>query len=224
MALPRPLLLAALVILAASGGVAQSAEGDFRAEFWTDLDMMPGKGEPYPLPESLAATRLLDEAAWVYSGMIEGFSFEWTPENKGRQIKEAFVFKAAAVVPQGDPRLLPGPATATETRLSAWVDFRPDASDLLFLESSRSPSWKSVQGRGMAPRSEGFPGRREAYAAAAKAAIETWARSTEAARPRKISGRIVFAAVPLVSVEKDSWVVSARLRLEILDLERWSVF
>ncbi|HUX39060.1 MAG TPA: hypothetical protein VMV44_14265 [Rectinemataceae bacterium] len=224
MAAHRLFILAALVLLATLTGGAQSASQDFRAEFWTDLDMMPVKGEPYPLPETLAASRLLDEAAWVYSGMIEGFSFEWTPENKGRQIKESFVLGAAAAIPKGDPRLVPGAPTRSETRLSAWIDFRPDASDLLFLESSQSPDWKSGQGRGMAPRSEGFSGRRAAYVAAAKAALEAWARSTEATRPRKIGGRLVFASVPLVAVENDSWVVTARLRLEILDVERWSIF
>ena len=214
----------ALLVSLAFADSAQTSGGILRAEFWTDLDLPPHDGEPYPLPDSVAATRVLDEAAWVFSGMIEGFSFDWTPENKGRQVKENFVLTPAATIPKGDPRLVPGPTTKAAARLGAWIDFRPDASDRLFLESTRSTGWKSAQGMGAASRSRGWAGRREAYVAAAKSALESWERSVEAQRPDEIKGRLVFAEVPMVGVEENAWVVRARVRMEILETRRWSLF
>ena len=211
----------AAMVAAAS---AQSSGEILRAEFWTDLDLPPHEGEPYPLPDAVAAARVLDEAAWVFSGMIEGFTFDWKPENKGRQIKDSFVLIPAATIARGDPRLVPGLTTKSSSRLGAWIDFRPDATDLLFLEANRSPEWKSAQGQGASSRSGGWAGRREAYVAAARAALESWERETEPQRPDEIKGRLVFASAPSVGVEENAWVVRARVRIEILETRRWSLF
>ena len=217
-------VLAAALLAPCAGTAAQSGGEILRAEFWTDLDLPPHEGEPYPLPDSVAAARVLEEAAWVFSGMIEGFSFDWTPENKGRQVKERFVLTPTATVMRGDPRLVPGPTKKSSARLGAWIDFVPDASDRLFLESTQSPQWKSAQGTGAASRSLGWAGRREAYAAAARAALESYERSVEAQRPDEITGRLVFSAAPLVGVEENAWVVRARVRIEILKTRRWSLY
>jgi len=207
-----------------AGLSAQTSGEVLRAEFWTDLDLPPHEGESYPLPDSVAASRVLDEAAWVFSGMIEGFAFDWKPENKGRQIKDSFVLTPASAIAQGDPRLVPGPTTKSSSRLGAWIDFRPDDSDRLFLESTRSPEWKSAQGVGAFSRSGGWKGRREAYVAAARAALESWEREAEPQRPDEVKGRLVFATAPSVFVEENAWVVRARVRIEILETRRWSLF
>lgn len=218
-------ILAASFLAVAMPGLAQGAAPSFlRGEFWTDVDLPPRDGESYPLPDSEAAGRVLDEAAWVFSGMVDGFAFDWTPENKGRQVKESFALESLATISHGDPRLVPGATVKTATRLGAWIDFRPDAADQRSLESSLSPTWKNAQGVASISRSRGFSGRREAYVAAAKAAIEAWARSTEPVRPREIKGRLVFANVPLVGIEDDAWKISLRVRIEILELRRWSFF
>lgn len=224
---PSARLLAGLLLLALPlGRVPAQAAGDsfLRGEFWTDLDLPPREGEVYPVSETEAAKRLLEEAAWVFSGMTEGFDFTWTPENKGRQVKESFSLSPLASLVFGDPRLAPGPASKSSSRLSTWIDYRPDASELLSLEGSKGPQWRSVQGRGAALRSLGFANRREAYAAAAKAALEVLMRGEEAARPREVRGRLVFAAVPAVVVEDDAWVVSLRARIEILEVRRWFLY
>ena len=222
MGLRSALLLPALALAVAAA--AQSSGGVLRAEFWTDRDLPPRAGEVYPLPDSVAAARVLDEAAWVFAGMIEGFSFDWIPENKGRQVKESFVLTPATSIAPGDPRLVPGPAAKTSTRLGAWIDFRLDATDRLSLNSTLSPDWKSAQGRGAASRSLGPEGRRQAYVAAAKAALESWERSAEPQRPDEIKGRLVFESVPIVGVVENAWVVSLRVRLQVLDTRRWFLF
>jgi len=215
-------LVAAFIGVSVLG--AQSSGTVLRARFWTDLNLPPRAGEAYPLPDKVAASRVLDEAAWVFSGMIEGFSFDWTPENKSRQVKESFVLTPLSSIVAGDPRLQPGRTEKNATSLGAWIDFSPDPADSQFLESTSSPSWKNAQGRAAVLRSRGWEGRREAYVQAARAALEAWARTVEPARPREIKGLLVFATAPLVAVEEDSWVVTARVRIDPIEIRRWALF
>jgi len=197
---------------------------DLRAQFWTDLDGIPQEGEEYPVSDREASRRLLEEAAWVFAGMIDGFDFEWVPESKGRQIVERFALVPTGTVPAGDRRMLPGEALRDWSRMSAWVEFRPDEADLRALETSRGSAWKSAQGIGAVGLTKGWPGRREAYVAAVRAGIEAWARSMEPNRPRLIRGRVVFSAVPSLAIVDGSYTVQARIRLEALEVLRWSIW
>jgi hypothetical protein len=197
---------------------------NLRAEFWTDLDGIPKEGEEYPLSDATAARRVLDEAAFVFSGMLDGFDFEWTPANKGRQVEEAFALTTQGSVEWGDPRLRPGEAKRDPSRMSAWIEFRPDETDLRVFETSRASTWKTSQGDAGVDRMRGFPGRREAYVAAVKAGVEALLRSTEPNRPRSVKGRAVFAAPPVIAIVDGEYRVQARLRIEITELRRWSIF
>jgi len=213
-----------LALLLALPPLTLAAAPDLRAEFWLDLDGVQREGEESPLPDREAALRLLEEASWVFAGMIDGFEFEWTPENKGRAVAEAFSLKPLSVVKAGDPRLRPGEARRDPRRFSAWVEFRPDAADLLALEAGSSATWKSAQGRGQADWQKGWPGRREAYIAALKAGIEDWARANLGLRPRLLRGRVVFAAPPSMAIVDGAYTVQARLRIEVLEVRKWEIW
>jgi hypothetical protein len=195
-----------------------------RAEFWTDLDGIPRVDEAWPLSDADASRRVLSEAAFVFGGIIDGFEFEWTPAERARGIAEKFILRALSAIADGDPRLLPGEATRTFERMSAWVEWRPDAADRLALEASRSARWKSAQGKGDSDRMRGYAGRREAYEAAIKAGIEAHMRTVEANRPRLVRGRVVFAAIPLMGIVEGAYSVQARLRIEVTEVLRYSIF
>jgi hypothetical protein len=195
-----------------------------RALFWTDLDGIQQTGEEYPLSDAEASRRVLEEAAWVFSGMIDGFDFEWAPANTGRKVEERFSLVPIGTVAKGDPRLVPGEARRDSSRLSAWIDFRPDEADLRALETIRGAAWKSAQGRGAVDVLRGWPGRREAYVQAVKAGLEAWARAVEPNRPRLLRGRVAFSAVPSLVIVDGAYTVQARIRLEPLELLRWAIW
>jgi hypothetical protein len=226
MAKPSFLLVLVLALVLAALALPAQADPlpDLRAEFWTDLDGIPRADEIWPLSDADASRRLLSEAAYVFGGMIGGFEFEWTPAERARGIAERFALKPLFAVADGDPRMLPGEARKTYERMSAWIEWKPDATDRLDLEASRGARWKSSQGRGVADRMRGYAGRREAYEAAIKAGIEALERTVEPNRPRLVRGRAVFAAVPLLGIVDGAYTVQARLRIEVTEVLRYSLF
>ena len=220
----RPALVALLALLGLGSAAMPVPPPDLRAEFWTDLDGIPRDGEEYPISDAEAARRILDEAAWVFSGMVDGFDFEWTPANTGRKIDESFTLLPLGSIQRGDPRLVPGAARHGPDRMSAWVEFQPDESDARSLESSRGAGWKSSQGMGGVDRMRGYVGRRESYIAAIKSGIENYLRSVEPSRPRVARGRVAIGAPPTLAIVGGEYRVQARLRIQFAEIRRWSIF
>ncbi len=225
---PSALLgLGLCLALALGPGPAPAAAQEayrFRAEFWTALEGIPQSGDPWPLPLAVAAERLADEAAYVFSGEIWGFQFEWTPSDKARNLGEVFRLEALGSIARADPRLHAGPARVEDGRLLAYVEYRPNAAELSLVEAAGKSPWKSVQGSGQGQFLKGEAGRKDAFEAAAKAALRELLRGLEPNKPRRVRGRLVFASVPRVGMVDGQWLVQARYRVEVQQLESYEVF
>lgn len=218
------LLVAATLALPVAAQASSPPPGSLRAEFWTDLDGVPQSGDPWPLPLTVAAGRLAEEAAWVFAGQVWGFEFEWTPLDRTRHIEEAFGMKPSGSIPKGDPRLAPEDSHVDGRRLVAYVSYNPTASESGLLASYGRSPWKSAQGTGYGDYLLGYRGRRMAYEDAARAAIRELLRSLEPNKPRRVRGRIVFASTPRIAVADGVYRVEARFRIELTEVEEYGLY
>jgi len=203
---------------------AASAEPTLRGDFWAELEPVPQEGEPWPLPVETAAERLVEEAAYVFSGMVSGFEFAYTPLDRARGLEESFKLEPVGVLERGDPRLRPGKARLEAGRLVGPVEFLADASDALELEGYGREPWKSAQGRGYAELVLGWKGRRVAYEEAAREAARSLLRLLEPNKPRLVRGRLVFASPPRVAIVDGRYAVTARCRVEVTEVLSYGVY
>lgn len=216
------LFLAIALGLLAAGGA--SGEPLLRGDFWAELEPVPQEGEPWPLPMEVAAERLVEEAAYVFSGMVSGFEFAYTPLDRARGLEESFALRPVGVLSRGDPRLRPGKARIEAGRLVGPVEFVADPSDALELEGYGREPWKSAQGRGYAELVLGWKGRRAAYEEAAREAARSLLRLLEPNKPRLVRGRLVFAAPPRVAIVDGRYAVTARCRVEVTEVLSYGAY
>jgi hypothetical protein len=214
---------AAFWAVAADDAVGQAAPL-LRAEFWIDLEPVSGTGDPWPVSADEAGRRLLEEATWVFGGMLWGFEFEYAPLDRTRGIEERFSLKSLGEIARGDPRLAPGRARADGRELRAYVEYRPDEAQAGFLESYRREPWKGTQGIGKADLTKGWPGRRAAYEDCLREAVRSYLRSIEPNKPRSAIGRVVFERPPSIAVSGGCYRVQARARVELLELRPYVVY
>ncbi len=212
------------------------SEPRLRAAFWVETEPVASAGEAWPVSSEEAARRLVDEAAWVFAGMVWGFSFEYVPLDRARGIEEGFVLEPLGSIPWGDPRLIPGklePAGSRllpeasfgpSTELRAYVEYRPEAEGARLMEAYGAEPWVRSQGLGRADILGGWKARRAAYEDALREAVREYLRSIEPNKPRRAAGRVVFERVPAITVREGAYLVQARSRIEVLELAPYVVY
>lgn len=220
---------------------AQDLDVVLRAEFPVDLYTVPSEGpfhgvaEPdwLPvLPDDQAAAALLDEARWVFAGMVWGFDFSYTPLDRARALAERFDISERGGIAWGDPSMSPVKARVEDLTLYATVQWVPDTVARAELAAWSSADYVSAQGRGSAAAILGvedttvegrlIPGRllarRAAVVDACREALRAYLRSIERSKPREVRGSFSLAAVPRVILASGEYVASVRLRVSISEV------
>ena len=231
------ILALALGLLALPALLGQADRELLRSEFWADREPVPGTSEEWPVSPRLARARILDEAAWVYGGMIWGFEFTYTPFDKTRALSERFDLQPIQSL---DPRELslaagsfaPGARGLDEGLQGAllsgdyrsFVEYRPEAALVSLMEAYSADPWKGAQGTGRADMILGVKGRRAAYIDGLRIAVRGLMQSREPNKPRLAKGRIVFDRPPTLTILAGSYTAGVKARAMVIEVLQYRVY
>lgn len=234
--------LALVIVLAAAAMTgAQDRDVVLRAEFPVDLaappSISPFSGVVDPayvarVPDGDAAAAVLAEATWVFSGMVWGFDYVYTPSDKARAIAELFSIQSRSAGALRPSSLHVDAVRLDGTSLLATVEFTLDG-----IARRELDSWKSVsaaaQGSGMARAfqgksedyaSAGLEARREATIAAAREALRTWLRGVTHNKPREVRGSFVLASPPRLVIREGYWVAAVRVYARVDEIVSYGAY
>ncbi len=217
---------------AAGPCAAQSDKGLLRSEFWADLEPVAGVGEEWPVGPDEARRRILDEASWVFGGMIWGFEFTYTPYDKTRALDERFDIAPIRTLASDTPRLMPGfPSSSTTPelgvnppRLCLFVEYRPGADLVSLMESYASDPWRGAQGVGKADMNLGVKGRRAAYQDGLRTAVRSYLQGIEPNKPRLVKGRVVFDRPPTMAIIGGLYTCQVRARVMVIEMVPYKIY
>lgn len=221
----RALLTAIFGIVVAT--IPGFAEDPLRGVFWARADILdlaepggPERGEDgYTDNERRALEELLEEARWVFSGMIYGMDFSWTPPDTARGVDDVFRLEPLAMIPRGDPRLTVVSTVPDEGFLYVTLSYQPDAVQAIRLEGWKGNRYPIAAGAGRGELT--VTCRRAAIEEAAKQAIRSWLRVRIYNRPREAAGRFAFREVPTVSLHGPGCLAQVSLRLDIVSVRKY---
>jgi hypothetical protein len=211
---------------------AQTDRGLLRSEFWADLEPVAGVGEEWPVGPDEARRRILDEASWIFGGMIWGFEFSYTPYDRTRAVDERFDIAPIRTLAPDAPRLVPGLPSSSTTpelggkppRLNFIVEYRPDADLVSLMESYASDPWKGAQGIGKADMNLGVKGRQAAYLDGLRTAVRSYLRLIEPNKPRLVKGRVVFDRPPSIAILGGSYTCQVRARVMVVEMVPYKIY
>jgi hypothetical protein len=195
-----------------------------RAEFWADLAPVPGVGDEWPVSDATARSRLLDEAAWAYSGLIWGFDFEYAPYDKARNIAERFVLTPLGSLKPDSLSFAAGSRKVASDQLWSFVEYKPPAALVELMESYMQDPWKGSQGVGKADMNLGVKGRRAAYEDALRLAVRAYLQGLEPNKPRLVRGRVVFERPPTMALMGGYYTAQVRARVMVLEIQRYTLY
>jgi hypothetical protein len=190
------------------------AEEVLMGTFWWEAEPFVG-GQEYPQTSEEALRYLLDEARWVFSGMVYGFQLSYVPADSRRRIQTYYDLSLIEEIPWGHSDL---------RVISAWAERSRYCADLAFYLSGRAAAYRGIWlsnvypvagGRGEAPLYGGFGSRRLAMEEAIREAVHTYYRSLSAVRPREITGTVVLQEVPSIIIREGNYLSQVRVKLHL---------
>jgi hypothetical protein len=225
----RALALAVLATLCAAALPAQVAldrSPEYLTErFWVDLEPpVAREGEEYPLSEEAAVRLLLEEARYVFAGMIYGFRFRYVPADRRRDIDEQFEIEPIAEIRFGDPRLSVIATRVEDLRLHGRFEYR-----LADFQRSRLAGWLSADvpsaaGEGEAPFWEGHDARIPAVEDAMRLAVRELLRSRIDSKPREATGSFVLLGSPRIYVRSGAYQARVDIKVKVNEIRPYTVY
>ncbi|HVP18517.1 MAG TPA: hypothetical protein VMU36_05925 [Spirochaetia bacterium] len=230
--------LVCLILLGASLPVgAQTAQIDNRliVRPWVELKPLVridndehgntlSASTPYPIPVAKAERALLEDARVLLSGMVYGWSFDYTPANRARQVAETFTLTPTAQIPWGSPRLRVVETEAADEKLWARTSYSMDDA-----ESARRASWESSaadlsQGEGKASAMKGPEAKMLSFQDAVRDAIRLDLRTRYLDAPRQIRGDVVLWEDPMAAVRSGMYRTVVKVKIVVRELVPYRIF
>ena len=201
-----------------------------RGEVYVDLEPIYAGfvDHEYPLNISSASRRALEESALFFSAMIYGWKFFYEPGERARQISENLELEPIGRIQFGDPALRVTDTQLRDTQLVLWADYLLSNVQQQRMLMWRSGTVRNAQGLGFGPSHlDEYPGwlaiKEMALEDAARAAIRAILQGSERNRPKEASGFISLTSFPRFYIDSGRWAVSARFRVQIIEVIPFAV-
>ncbi|MDR1625634.1 MAG: hypothetical protein LBT33_03760 [Spirochaetia bacterium] len=200
------------------------AQTILNGEFWADMGAALDFDEAVPPKkdrgdaEKAALGRILEEGRYVFSGMIFGFSFSYTPLDRGRDIEEEFTLKPVYEIPWGDPNLFVHQTRREDGRIYARLRYRLHGFQENWYAGNLSNLMGSASGLGDAPIFAGWQEKMTAIQNSVKHAVREYARGRIDNKPLKVTGTVFLGDAPLIEILRGAFHARTRVRLKIDDV------
>ncbi|MBQ0039916.1 MAG: hypothetical protein KBS64_05775 [Treponema sp.] len=231
-----------LLGIAKTTAQVQEQSEQLRILVWADLDAFPGSFEDegdsveninmeenkgkteFQKLFGFAIERSRQVAPFLLNGMINGWSFEYTPYDKRRGVKEYWEMNE---IKEFDPKMNP-------------VEFHdPEPMDGKLVsrvycnrtkvQQEEYKRWCSIvhphiKGIGRGSVEKGFDGIREACSMALRDAVREYWRTLEKNKPKEISGTVLLIRDPRIYVRNGQYVVDLDFFLETDRIIKYTQF
>lgn len=189
-------------------------------EFWYDLETIV-PGEPIrPVPAEEGARRLLEEARYIFSGMLYGFHFEYEPGDSRFEIEDQFSMTPIAEIPFGDPALSIVQTRMEKKRLIVRIRYDMVPFQQARLEGWDSNMFPSASGLGEASFYKGQGQRIKAVEEGVRQALRNHLRARVYDRPQRVSGDLVFEKAPRILLDEGLFKAVVQVRLNIREIKK----
>ena len=186
--------------------------------------MVYGKETHYPLTEEEAYQLVFEEARLVFSGMIYGYRFTYTPFDKTRGVEEYFALSPLAEISWGDKNLRLVYKEVSDNRL--WARF---VYELEKFQEARIESWQTLSipydmGSGEGKIILGMKEKDTAREMAVKEAIRNHLRPKILNKPREITGEVLLLEGPSTVLRAGTYSTTVKVKIDIKEIIPYTIY
>ncbi len=198
--------------------VASIADERASATVWVYIEQTPGN-EPFSPGEELK-----NLAAFVLSGLVFGWRFEYTPSYTARGVQSYFLLEPLGEITPDSDGFSISSIEIRGIRLYCRAEFIFDETALNSVRLWNSVLFNSCTGRGFGSRSDEITGVLTALESAVQNAIHEHARKLEKNRPKEIRGEIKFKEEPRLSAASGRFIADAKFLINVKEIIPYTAF
>lgn len=193
--------------------------------FWYEHEPMTIEGAQYGRPARREAIKqMLEEARFVFSGMIYGFSFVYTPSDRVREVEEIFTLEPAALIPRGEERIQIRDTREEDGIVRVSVSCSLEEHHKLRLNLWSANTFPAAAGTGSADYFAGPPEKINAHKQAMKEAIRGYLRKRIYNKPKEIRGNVALLEAPVCRYASGKYVSTVRVKIDFEEIVEYSRF
>lgn len=163
---------------------------------------------------------LLEEARWIFSGMIYGFEVEYTPSDISRSVERYYRIDLFAQIVRGDIKLEVYDTFLENNLLYVFIRYKMDDYQVRRIEYWNSGVFDSAAAYGRAPFfSENS--RINSIKDAIRISLENYLKSFEYNKPRLITGEVLLRESPSISISAGDYRAFVKSRLNIKNVQHY---
>lgn len=161
-----------------------------------------------------AIERTKEISPFLIAGMLDGWSFEYTPYDKTRRVDEYWDFNQLVPFNKNVNQLTFNNPKVEEDRLVCWVYCNRTESQKRNYKAWTSIVHPHIHGKGTGSVQDGFKGIQDAVSEAAKNAVRDYWRIYIKNKPKEISGKVLLIRDPRIYISSGQYVVDLDFFLE----------
>ena len=217
-------VLAVTISCLLSAGAFSDEMPILSSEFWVETaPLIEIEGESTESPEDQIRI-LLEEARYVFSGMIYGFSFRYVPLDLRREVEEEFELEPLYEIVWGDPRLTVAESRRESGRRYALIRYWISEEQSSWVRFWDSNVHATAAAFGAGDFFDGRVAKFAAMEAAIRESVRAYLRPRELNKPKEISGRLVFAEAPYVIIDGGEYRAKVEVKLDVREVVQYQIF
>ena len=173
---------------------------------------------------SFAINRAKELTPFFLSGMLSGWTFDYTPYDKARGVEEFFEFGEITPFDWSMNSIEYREPIPEDEKLLVWAYCdRTEVQQLSYRRWS-SINLPKVRGRGHASVAKGLDGIKESVGSAIRDAVREYWRVYSRNKPKEITGRVLLIGVPRVYIYEGQYVTDLEFFLETDRIVKYTYF
>lgn len=200
---------------------------NIRIPLWAEMDAYPELEEAQNLeaPEyEYPRQRILEISSFLINGMVNGYTFTYTPSDKARGVEEYLDIQEIV-----SPEVINGgihfaSSWFEENRIHCWCEYKRTEDQIQSYKLWSSINNPKIHGRGHGDLIDGFDGIKNAAHEALKDAIRSYYRNIIKNKPKEITGAVLIRSIPSIGIDNGQYVINLDFFLECGRIVEYSVY
>ncbi len=217
-----------LILLSDFSAYGDSGRGNFiELELWTEIsETVPAVNEENSnyLSDDELSRRILEDAAWIISGMVYGFDVVYTPLDISRKVDEYLEVSPVASIPWGDESLEITDSWSSNGKLNLQIRYFLNSAQITRKELWKSNIFPDATGTGTVSIFEGYQGRKKSIEEGIKEALRNYLRRRYTNKPREITCRVLINTPPYTILDAGGYKSRVNITIKSAEVIPYSYY